>query len=121
MFGCAAAGAVAELILVRSYTCDTESPASDMSGRCSGEPAFVDARFVVGAQPPFFYTPKFAGLTALRWTMVAIAAIPVILYFLGLLPPAFLGLASNVVFSVIFFGVAGLCCYSLWPRHTQKT
>ena len=73
------------------------------------------------AQPPFFYTPKFAGLTALRWTMVAIAAIPVILYFLGLLPPAFLGLASNVVFSVIFFGVAGLCCYSLWPRHTQKT
>ena len=72
-------------------------------------------------QPPFFYTPKFASLTALRLAMVAVAAIPLILYGLGLLPSTFLGLASNIVFCVIFFGVTALCCYSLWRRHAQKT
>jgi hypothetical protein len=73
------------------------------------------------AQPPFFYTPKFTSLTALRWTMVGVAAIPPILYALGLLPPAFFGLTLNILFSVIFLGVTTLCCYSLWRRHTQKT
>ena len=72
-------------------------------------------------QPPFFYAPKFISLEGLRWTMVAVAGIPVILYFLGLLPQDFLGLASNIVFSLIFFGVTALCCYSLWRRHTEPT
>jgi hypothetical protein len=72
-------------------------------------------------QPPFFYAPKFASLTALRWTMVAVVAIPVILYGSGLLPSDFLGFASNIVFFVIFLGVTTLCCYSVWRRHTQKT
>jgi hypothetical protein len=72
-------------------------------------------------QPPFFYAPKFASLTRLRWTKVAIVAIPLILYGLGLLPPDFLGLASNVVFFVIFIGVTTLCCSSICRRHSQKT
>jgi hypothetical protein len=44
--------AVAQLFLVRSYTCDTESLAFDMFGRCSGEPPFLDAQFVVGRPAP---------------------------------------------------------------------
>jgi len=73
------------------------------------------------AQPPFFYAPKFASLTALRWTMVGIVAIPVILYGLGLLPSDFLGLTSNIVFVIVFLGVTALCCYSVWRRHTHRT
>jgi hypothetical protein len=71
-------------------------------------------------QPPFFYTPKFTTLTRLRWTMVAIAIIPVILYGLGLLPTDFLGVASDITFYLIFLGVTVLCCYSVWRRHAGK-
>jgi hypothetical protein len=72
-------------------------------------------------QPPFFYAPKFASLSALRWLALALIGISAIPYLLGAVSFSIAALALNVCQSIVLLGVAALCCYSTLRRHTKKT
>jgi hypothetical protein len=71
-------------------------------------------------QPPFFYAPKFASLSALRWLALALIGISALLYLLSAVSLPVAALALNACQSIVLIGVAALSCYSTWRRHTKK-
>jgi hypothetical protein len=73
------------------------------------------------SQPPFFYAPKFASLSTLRWLAVALISLSAIPYFLGAVSLPVAGLALSVCQSILLLGVTALCCYSIWRRHMKRT
>ena len=67
-----------------------------MLGRRASKSLLVDALFVLESQPPFFYAPKFASLSALRWLAIALIVISASPYFLGAVSLPIAALALNV-------------------------
>ena len=92
-----------------------------MFARCSGEPTLLDAEFVVGRPAPVLLHAEVCQSHRVALGDGHRCCHSADSIRLGVAPVSFVGLASNIVFCVIFFGVTPLCCYSLWRRHTQKT
>ena len=55
-------------------------------------------------QPPFFYAPKFASLSALRWLAIAVISIPAIACFSNAVSLPIAALALNVCESILLLG-----------------